>query len=180
MTVSNIPDTTAHVADTNLFIAFGRPESGKFSLLERVAQNHDLSFIITDRVYDELTPDEEEYTTAESPIQLALEDGWAKRADDLEYSNPAVSGTMDIVQRYISKASRKTEDEVEKTDVAIGGIAAQLLERDESTSVTIYTGDVPARRGIEVALAQYGYGDRVRTVDTFELYETVIDSYGPP
>ena len=52
MPLSIIPDTVAHVADTNLFIAFERPESGNFSLLERIAQQHDLTFIIPQRVYD--------------------------------------------------------------------------------------------------------------------------------
>lgn len=178
MPESIIPDTDAHVADTNLFIAFGRTETGNFSILERIAQEHDLTFIIPRRVYDELTINSVEYTTADLPIDLALDRGWATLANDLDYTHSAVSDTMDIVQRYISTAAEKSEDAVEKTDTAIGGVAAQLLERGESTSVTVYTGDVAARRGIEVALAKYGYSDRIRTVDTFELYDTALDSYG--
>jgi rRNA-processing protein FCF1 len=179
MPLSIIPDTVAHVADTNLFIAFGRQESGNFSVLERIAQQHDITFIVPQRVYEELTVDGKEYTTAGSPIDLALDRGWATLASDLDYANPVISDTMDIVRRYIATAAEKSEDTVEKTDTAIGGIAAQFLERGEHTSVTVYTGDIAARRGIEVALAKYGYSDRIRTVDTFELYDTALDSYGP-
>lgn len=178
MPLSIIPDTVAHVADTNLFIAFGRSESGNFSTLERIAQQHNLTFIIPQRVYDELTVNRSEYTTADSAIDLALDSGWATLANDLDYTNPTVSDTMDIIRRYIAAAAEESEDTVEKTDTAIGGVAAQLLERGENTSVTVYTGDIAARRGIEVALTKYGYSERVRTVDTFELYDTALDSYG--
>jgi hypothetical protein len=178
MSLSIIPDTDAHIADTNLFIAFGRPESGNFSTLERIAKSHGLTFIIPQRVYDELSMDKYKYTTADLPIDLALDRGWATFADDIDYANPLVSDLMDIVQRYIATAAEKRDDTVEKTDTAIGGVAAQLLERDESTSVTVYTGDIVARRGIEVALTKYGFSDRMHIVDVFELRDMALDSYG--
>lgn len=66
----------------------------------------------------------------------------------------------------------------EKVDSAIGGVAAQLLDQNEAESVTVYTADKAARRGIEVALTKYGYGDRIKTVDTFALQREAREKYG--
>jgi hypothetical protein len=127
MSLSIIPDTDTHIADTNLFIAFGRPESGRFELLERIAEEHGLVFTIPQRVYDELTVNEDDYTTIQELIDLALDRGWATLAVNLDYANPVVSDTMDIVRRYIATATERDEDEIEQADAAVGGVAAQLL-----------------------------------------------------
>ncbi|WP_049972793.1 hypothetical protein [Haladaptatus cibarius] len=180
MPLSIIPDTEDHIADTNLFIAFGRPESGRFALLERIAQEHDIVFTIPQRVYEELSGGPNGYATAGEPIDLALDRGWATFADELAYANPVVSNTMDIVQRYIATATEQDADTVEKADSAIGGVAAQLLDQNKAESVTVYTADKAARRGIEVALTKHGYGDRVKTVDTFALQREAHERYESP
>lgn len=177
MSLSIIPDTNVHIADTNLFIAFGRPESGRFELLERIAEEHGLVFTIPQRVYDELTVNENDYTISQEPIDLALERGWATLAEDLDYANPVVSDTMDIVRRYIAIATERDEDEVEQADASVGGVAAQLLEREEALSITVYTGDIAARRGIEVALTKHGYSDCIRTIDTFDVQNAAVNQY---
>jgi hypothetical protein len=76
MPLSIIPDTEAHIADTNLFIAFGRPESGRFALLERIAQEHDIVFTIPQRVYEELGGGPDGYTTTGEILARPKERGF--------------------------------------------------------------------------------------------------------
>lgn len=180
MSLSVVPDTEAHIADTNLFIAFGRPESSRFALLQRIAEEHSLLFMIPQRIYEELSGGPDAYTTADEPIDIALNCGWTVLAEEPEYANPVVSDTMDIVQRYIATATEREEDTIEQADVAIDGVAAHLLERNGAGSVTVYTGDDAARRGIEVALTKHGYGDRIRTVDAFALHDAALQRYDSP
>ncbi|WP_435159115.1 hypothetical protein [Haladaptatus sp. DFWS20] len=87
---------------------------------------------------------------------------------------------MDIVQRYIATATEQDADTVEKADSAIGGVAAQLLDQNKAKSVTVYTADKAARRGIEFALTKHGYGDRIKTVDTFALQREAREKYESP
>jgi len=49
-----IEESVVWVADTGLFVACGRQQNNKYTALERFAQRNDLSFVIPQRVYDEL------------------------------------------------------------------------------------------------------------------------------
>lgn len=69
---------------------------------------------------------------------------------------------------------------VEKANSAIGGVAAQLLEQKKAESVSVYTADKAARRGIEVVLTKHEYGDRINTVDTFALQREAREKYESP
>jgi len=42
------------VADTGLFVACGRQQNNKYTALERFARRNDISFVIPQRVYNEL------------------------------------------------------------------------------------------------------------------------------
>ncbi|MCO8244692.1 MULTISPECIES: hypothetical protein [unclassified Haladaptatus] len=87
---------------------------------------------------------------------------------------------MDIVQHYIATATERDADTVEKADSAIDGVAAQLLDQNKVESVTVYIADKAARRGIEVALTKHGYGDRIKTVNTFALQREARERYESP
>jgi hypothetical protein len=68
------------------------------------AKRNDLVFVVPERVYEELTSaDSSERLTAEPiPVDVAIDEGWVRVADPLEYTNPLVSKTMDDIQRYIA------------------------------------------------------------------------------
>jgi hypothetical protein len=99
-------------------------------------------------------------------VDTAIEEGWVAVAEPLDYTVPLVSRTMDSVQRYIANADDRPEDEIERADAALGGLAAQLAH-GSVTSVYVYTPDIAAGEGIETALASDGYGDAITFVNAF-------------
>lgn len=168
-----VPSAEAHVIDTNLFIEFERNDA--ISLLKRAASEHDVVFLLPQRVYEELTPDNLPYSTP--PVETAIEDGWVRVLDALEYANPVVSATMDTVRRYIAVTDDRPEHEIEQADAEVGGAAAQLLERGDAQSVVVYTSDVAAFRGIERALTIHDYDGRTKLVVAHDFFEEVQARY---
>lgn len=167
------PAVDAHVIDTNLFIVFER--NGAIPLLERAATEYDVVFVLPQRVYEELTPESLPYNSP--PIDRAIEAGWAERLNEIDYTNPVISSTMDMVRRYIAVADNRPEHEIEQADAEVGGATAMLLEHEKAESVAVYTNDVAAFRGIEQALDEQGFTDRVQLVNTFDFFEAVQNRY---
>lgn len=173
MSDSLFPDVERHVIDTNLFVTFERHNT--IELLERAVTEHGLVLSLPSRVYDELTPAEYPYGTP--PIDDAIDAGWVEVLGEVDCTNPVVSGTMDMVRRYIAAADDRPEHDIEQADAEIGGATATLLERGQADSVAVYTHDLPAFRGIERALDEYGYENRVQLVRAFDFVEAVEDRY---
>ena len=173
MSDSLFPDVEAHVIDTNLFVAFERHDT--VDLLERGVRAHDVVLLLPSRVYEELTPANYPYGTP--PVDDASEAGWVEVLEDVDYTNPVVSATMDMVRRYIAAADDRSEHDIEQADAEVGGATAMLLERGDADSVAVYTHDLPAFRGIERALTEHGYEDRVQLVRAFDFVEAVENRY---
>ena len=173
MSDSLFPDVEAHVIDTNLFVTFERHDT--VDLLERALRAHDIVLLLPSRVYEELTPANYPYSTP--AVDDAIEAGWVKVLEDVDYTNPVVSATMDMVCRYIAAADDRSEHDIEQADAEVGGTTAMLLERGDVDSVAVYTHDLPAFRGIERALTEHGYEDRVQLVRAFDFVESVQDRY---
>lgn len=173
MSDSLFPDVEAHVIDTNLFVAFERHDT--VDLLERAVRTHDVVLLLPSRVYEELTPATYPYGTP--PIDDAIKAGWVEVLEDVDYTNPVVSATMDMVRRYIAAADDRPEHDIEQADAEVGGATAMLLEHGDADSVAVYTHDLAAFRGTERALTEHSYEDRVQLVRAFDFVETVEDRY---
>jgi len=52
--LNDVDDAVAWVGDSGLFIACGRQQNNKYTALERFARRHDITFVIPQRVYEEL------------------------------------------------------------------------------------------------------------------------------
>ncbi|CCQ36721.1 uncharacterized protein Nmlp_2561 [Natronomonas moolapensis 8.8.11] len=167
------PDVESHLIDTNLFIRFERHDT--IGLLERAVTEHDIVLLVPQRVYEELTPESCPYD--QPPIDDAIESGWVQVLDEVDYSNPIVSATMDMVRQYISVASDRPEHTVEQADAEVGGAAATLLEDGRTNSIAIYTNDRAAFRGIERALSQHNYENHVQLIKAFDFADTVENRY---
>lgn len=162
--------TTAHVADTGFVVALGRPENERYRSVRTVARRNGLAFLLPERVYEELTAGGDDTV----PVETAIDEGWIRVADPLDYTESLVSETMDGVQRYIANADDRREDEVERADAALGGLAAQLLARGTATKVYLYTTDVAAGNAVETVLSHEGYGDAITFVDGFAFVEDLV------
>ena len=158
-----------HIADTGLFVAMGRPSNSRYQTVRRFARQNDITFVVPERVYDELTVDDSD--VERPPVETAIEEGWATVASPLAFSESIVSRAMDGVQRYIANCDDRPADEVERADAALAALAAQHLSRGTATEVYIYTTDIAAGQGAETVLASEGYGDSVTFVDGFRFIE---------
>jgi len=161
-----------HIADTGLFVAMGQPSNSRYQAVRRFARRNDITFVLPERVYEELTVDESDVEAP--PIDTAIDEGWATVAAPLEFSEPVVSRVMDGVQRYIANADNRPADEVERADAALAALAAQHLSAGSATEVYIYTTDISAGEGAETVLASEGYGDSVTFVNGFRFIEDLV------
>jgi len=161
-----------HIADTGLFVAMGQPSNSRYQAVRRFARRNDVTFVLPERVYEELTVDEPDVEAP--PVDTAIDEGWATVTAPLEFSEPVVSRVMDGVQRYIANADDRPADEVERADAALAALAAQYLSAGTATEVYIYTTDIAAGEGAETVLASKGYGDSVTYVNGFRFIEDLV------
>lgn len=166
-----------HIADTGFIVALGKPSKQRYQRAWTFAKRNEIVFVIPKRIYGELTGAEaskiDEAKTI--PVDVAIDDGWIRVADPLEYAKPVVSKTMDGIQRYIANADDRPADEIERADPALGALAAQELSSGEATRAYIYTTDIAAGEGAETVLGSEGYGDSVTFVNGFSFIDDLLE-----
>ena len=137
----------------------GGPDRDKYQRLRRAVRSANVTLYIPRRVYEELggKRSDEAYPSSTIPWQEGIDEGWIVVADSLEYTNPIVSGVMDATRRFIANETGRSEDIVEKTDTALIGLAAQVLENEETDRVILLTTDKPAGKAAETLLPEYGF-----------------------
>ncbi|WP_433631139.1 hypothetical protein [Halomicrococcus sp. NG-SE-24] len=175
-TTQSIPEDAVWVADSGVFIACGRQQGSKYTALERFAQRNGITFVIPQRVYEELGGAPERSTPGQSPINSAIDSGWVTVADELDYTNATVSSVMDDIRSFIASNSNRSEDAIEKADTALGGVAAQLLISESASAVCILTTDVDAGTGVVAVLEAHGFEGQISFKDGFELIAELTSS----
>ncbi|WP_324761231.1 hypothetical protein [Haloarcula montana] len=155
--------TTAYVADTGVFVRCGGPDKDKFQRLRRAVRQAGSTLRIPQRVYEELggDPAADAYHSGNIPYPDGFEEGWIVVAEELDYTKPVVSTVMDETRRFIANETDRDEDNIEKADTALVGLAAQLLDTEEADNVVLLTTDKPAGQAAEALLPQYGFNDRI-------------------
>ncbi|MFQ3319668.1 MAG: hypothetical protein ACI80F_001740 [Natronomonas sp.] len=113
MSAQLFPSVESHIIDANLFIRFERHDT--VGLLERAVTEHNVVLLLPTRVYEELTPESYPYGTP--PIEDAIEAGWVQLLEAVDYSNPVVSATMDMVRQYIAAATDRPEHTIARIDL---------------------------------------------------------------
>lgn len=161
------------IADTGLFVACGRQQNNKYTALEQFAKQHDITFVIPQRVYDELGGAPNRSTPGQIPIDSATGTGWVTIADEPDYTNSIASQVMDDVRTYIAESSNRREDQIEKADTALAAVAAERLAGSDADRACVVTTDIDAGEGIVSALVNNDFKDRIRVKDGFELIEEI-------
>ncbi|WP_435186854.1 hypothetical protein [Halobellus sp. EA9] len=161
------------VADTGLFVACGRQQNNKYAALEQFAKRNDLTFVIPQRVYDELGGAPDRSTPGQTPINSAIDAGWVTVADEPDYTSSTVSKVMDDVRTYIAQSSNRREDQIEKADTALAAVGTERLEAGDAEFVCAVTTDIDAGEGIVSALSRNGFDGRVQFKNGFELVEKI-------
>jgi len=168
-----LQESVAWVADTGLFVACGRQQNNKYTALERFANRNNLTFVIPQRVYEELGGAPDRSTPGQTPINSARDTGWVRVADEPDYANSMVSRVMDDVRSYIARSSKRNEDQIEKADTALGAVAATLLDKGNTQSVCIVTTDTDAGEGVVAALGAQGFENRIQYRNGFDLIDQI-------
>jgi hypothetical protein len=171
--LNDVDEAVAWIGDSGLFIACGRQQNNKYTALERFSRRHDISFVIPQRVYEELGGAPDRSTPGQTPINSAIDAGWVTVADDPDYTNSTVSRMMDSVRRYIADSSNRNDDHIEKADAALGAVAINCLLNRDAEFVVVVTTDTDAGNGVVAALEANGFEDRARFKDGFELIDEI-------
>jgi len=165
--------TAIHIVDTGLFVAMGQPSNRRYLAVRTFARRNDITFVLPERVYDELTAEVDGVDTPQ--IDTAIEAGWTRVAAPLDYSLGLVSRMMDGVQRYIANADDRPADEIERAVPALAGVAAHAFVEGAADHAYIYTTDSLAGEEAEAVLASEGYGDSVTYVNGFRFVEDLLE-----
>ena len=78
-----------HIADAGLFVAMGQPSNSRYQAVRRFARRNDITFVLPERVYEELTVDD--LGVEDIPVDAAIDEGWATVAAPPGFSEPIVS-----------------------------------------------------------------------------------------
>lgn len=173
--LDDVDESVAWVGDAGLFIACGRQQNNKYTALERFARRHGITFVIPQRVYEELGGAPNRSTPGQTPINSAIDAGWVTVADTPDYTNSTVSRVMDGVRRYIANSSNRNEDHIEKADAALGAVAVNCLLDGDAEFLVVVTTDADAGEGVVAALEANGFEDCVRFKDGFELIDEITE-----
>jgi len=131
-----LQESVAWVADTGFFIPCGRQQDNKYTALERFAQRNDLTFVIPQRVHDELGGAPNRSIPGQTPINSAIDAGWVTVADEPDYTNNTVSQIMDDVRSFIAHSSNRDEDQIEKADTALAALRLSYCRTRTSSSAS--------------------------------------------
>ena len=68
---------------------------------------------------------------------------------------------MDTVRRYIAHSSNRPEDQIERADTALAGVAVQLLTQETAAYVYLVTTDTDAGNGVVTAIESQGFANQI-------------------
>jgi hypothetical protein len=77
--------SATHIADTELFVAMGQPSNRRYQVVQTFVRRNDMTLVLPERFHDELTVNASDIET--SPIDTAIDEGYARVAAPLEYTN---------------------------------------------------------------------------------------------
>jgi hypothetical protein len=163
-----VPDVPV-IVDANVFFAIGRPSNSKYERFRREVQQAGVVIRLPRRVVSELGGPETDR------IQQALDEGWAEIVDAPSPQDADAVTASDIARRVIANETGQPEHEVEKTDTVLAGLVIQYLRDTESPEVVVLTDDIAAKRGIETAIDELGYGDAIGVYSLFDVIDDNSD-----
>lgn len=170
----------AHIVDTCVFVACGKTDDPKFRRLATEAERLDTTFFIPPRVYAELggDPETDAYASGSLPIHSAIRSEWVGVTDPPDYTNSTVSEVMDHSRRFIASETDKAQDNVEKADTVLVGIAVQLLTEGDAEVIRLYTGDKLAGKAAEEIIPEYGFdSDQIEWIDGNEFVDGLREEW---
>lgn len=175
MAGTELPRDSLAILDSSVLIAMGGPSTDKYQAFEQHVTRRNISVRIPDHVAEELGESPEAYTYQRDRLRAAQNAGWLERAE-VDFSNPRVSEVIDRTRTRMVNLSADdvSEDEIEKTDTVLAGLAYQYATEDAS-HVTVLVSDTIAEQAIEDVLAAMEVGEKTTVVEGRAFLDTLLN-----
>lgn len=175
MTAESIPSDSVVIIDSSVLFAMGGPSNEKYQAFERHIQRQNLTAYVPQQVAEELGESPDAYVYQRDRLKAAQDAGWL-HPSEIDFTLATVSDVVDKTRRRMLALSADdvTEDDIEKTDTILAGLAYQYVVRKE-THVAVLVSDTIAERAIEDALSAVGVGDRTTVVEGRTLLQALVE-----
>jgi hypothetical protein len=173
-----LPEDSIAILDSSVFIAMGGPSTEKYRAFEEHVTRRNVAARIPAHVATELGESPEAYTYQRDRLRAAQEAGWLEQAS-VDFSNPGVSEAVDRTRTRMVNLSADdvTEDEIEKADTVLAGLAYQYAIAGR-TPVTVLVSDAVAEQAIEDVLTAMAVGGAVTVVEGRAFLDTLVERRG--
>ncbi len=173
MTPHEIPSDSIAIIDSSVLFAMGGPSNDKYQALERFVRRQNISVKIPDQVAKELGESPAQYEYQRDRLRAAQDAGWLDRGE-IDFTIPNVSKIVDKTRTRMAKlaASDVSEDDIEKTDTILAGVAYQYAI--EKHDVSVLVSDRLAQRAITDVLAATAVSEYIVVVEGRELLQKLV------
>ncbi len=172
MKPSEIPSDSIAIIDSSVLFAMGGPSNNKYQALERFVRRQNISVKIPDQVAEELGESPDQYEYQRDRLRAAQDAGWLDRGE-IDFTIPNVSAIVDKTRTRMAKlsASDVSEDDIEKTDTVLAGLAYQYAMTNQDVSVLV--SDRLAQRAMTDVLKSTTVGEYIIVVEGRELLKNL-------
>lgn len=138
MKPSEVPPDSIAIIDSSVLFAMGGPSNDKYQALERFVRRRNIAVKIPDHVAEELGESPTRYEYQRDRLRAAQDAGWLDRGE-IDFSISNVSTIVDKTRTRMAKisASDVSEDDIEKTDTILAGLAYQYAMEKQAVSVLV-------------------------------------------
>lgn len=170
-----IPRGSSAVIDSSVLFAMGGPDNEKYQAFQRFVTQRNLTVYIPSQVAEELGEAPDAYTFHRDRLRAARESGWLERGD-VDYENPGVSHAIDRTRKRMLTLSAEDvgEDEIEKADTVLAGLAYQHASNTGS-HVTVFVSDSVAERAIQDVLSAMEVDGHVLVLEGRQFIQDLVD-----
>ena len=171
---SEIPPKSTAIIDSSVLFAMGSPDNAKYRAFEEFVTNRGLTIKVPEQVAEELGESPEAYAYQHERLRAAQDAGWLE-AGRIDFSNARVSEVVDKTRKRMATLSADvvTEDEIERADTVLAGLAYQYATVGTSR-VGIFVSDRVAEQAIEDVLAAVGVSDATAVIEGRAFLEELV------
>lgn len=175
---SEIPAKSTAIIDSSVLFAMGGPDNEKYIAFEEFVTSRGLRVKVPEQVAEELGEGPEAYAYQRERLQAAQNAGWLQ-SSRIDFSKPRVSEVVDKTRKRMAALSADdvTEDEIERTDTVLAGLAYQYATGGAS-HVTIFVSDTIAEQAIGDVLGAVDVSNTTVIEGRAFLEELVTDWLG--
>ncbi len=168
MIPEEIPSDSIAIIDSSVLFAMGGPSNDKYQALERFVRRQNISVKIPDHVAEELGESPTQYEYQRDRLRAAQDAGWLDRGQ-IDFTISNVSTIVDKTRTRMAKlsASDVSEDDIEKTDTILAGLAYQYARENQDVSVLV--SDRLAQQAIADVLSSTTVSEYILVVEGREL-----------